>query len=266
MGPVVELQALQAGETLAALGAVVGLQVLVGPQMTAQAAQQLEAFTAGRTLMRLPVGVSHLVDFQTLSIGEGLLALGAGHQLLLLVLQDVTVEALVRHKHLVAHFAVVALLPLVHLQMLRELTTLAETVPTEAALEGFRPRVRPVVRLPVPPQSEGLVTVEALVGLPAVVDLLVDDEAQQGRVVLTTLPTLVWFLALVDPPVSLQVGQLIETLLTFGAVDHLSAQVGGGRLLLCPEAEIRVVVCKRSRYKSVRKLIYDVRHHNLIQT
>lgn len=52
-----------------------------------------------------------------------------------------------------------------------------------------------MVGLPVPFQGKGLVTVRALVGLLAVMDLLVDDEAHQSRVGLPALPALVGILS-----------------------------------------------------------------------
>lgn len=97
---------------------MVVLQVLVGPLVAAQAAQQLEAFATGGAFMRLPVGVSDLVELQALRVAEGLVALQAGHQLLIPVRLPVEVEALVGDKHLVTDLAVVALLPLVKIQML----------------------------------------------------------------------------------------------------------------------------------------------------
>lgn len=143
----------------------------------------------------------------------------------------------------------VALLTLVHLQVLHEVVVSNETVPTEAALKRFGPRVCPMVRLPVPPQGEGLVAVEALVGLLAAVDLLVDDEAEQRGVGLPTLPALVGCLALVDPLMSLQVGQFVEAPLTLGAVDHLSACVGGELLPHWEVAKLGVIVCKTAKVK-----------------
>lgn len=128
--------------------------------------------------------------------------------------------------------------------MLGELVLLTEAVPAEPALEGFGPRMRPVVGLPVPLQGEGLVAVRALVGLLAVVDLLVDDEAHQGRVGLPALPALVGFLSSVGSPVSLQVRLLVETFLTLRAVDHLSARVGRVVLPRSLATELRVIVCR----------------------
>lgn len=46
MGAVVQLQALQAGETLSALGAAVVLLVLMGYLVGAEAGKKLEAFAA----------------------------------------------------------------------------------------------------------------------------------------------------------------------------------------------------------------------------
>lgn len=182
----------------------------------------------------------YLVDLQALRVGEDLLALAAGQQLLVPVRAAVEVEALVGDEHLVADLAVVALLALVGRQVLRELVALAEPVPAEPALEGLGAGVRPVVGLPVALQGEGLVAVGAAVRLGAVVDLLVDDEAQQGRVRLAAAPALVGLLAPVDPQVGLQVGRLVEALLALGAVRHLPA--GVGRVLPGP-AQLRVIVC-----------------------
>lgn len=103
--------------------------------------------------------------------------------------------------------------------------------------------MHPVVSLPVPLQGEGLVAVGALVGLLAIVDLLVDDEAHQSRVGLAALPALVGFLPLVGSPVSLQVRLLVETFLTFRAVNHLSAHVQGAALPRSVGAELRMVPC-----------------------
>lgn len=103
--------------------------------------------------------------------------------------------------------------------------------------------MHPVVSLPVPLQGKSLVAVGALVGLFAIVDLLVDDEAHQSRVGLATLPALVGFLPLVGSPVSVQVRLLVETLLTLRAVNHLSAHVQGAALPLSVGAELRMVPC-----------------------
>lgn len=207
--------------------------------------------------MRLPVGVSHLVQLQTLRVAECLHALGAWQQLLVLVGLAVEVEALVGDEHLVADFAVVALLAFVQLQVLGELVLLVEAVSTEPALEGFSPGVSPVVGLPVSLQGEGLVAVGAAVGLLAVMDLLVDDEAHQGWVGLPALPALVGFQSSVDPQVSLQVRPLIEALLTLRAVDHFPARVGRPQ----PRSlgsELRVIGCWRGKVEGQRsKRLFD---------
>ena len=220
---VVQFQTLQGGETFATLDAVVGPEVLMGPLVAVQAALQLEAFSTRGAFMWFPFGVSHLMELQTLRVAECLHALGAGQQLLVVVRFAVEVEALVGDEHLVTDFAAITLLPLVHLQVLGELLPLVEAVPTEPAFEGFGPRVCPVVGLPVPLQSEGLVTVRALVRFLAIVDVLMDDQAHQGRVGFPTLPALIGFQSSVDPQVGLQVRLLIEAFGTLGAVDHLPA-------------------------------------------
>lgn len=103
--------------------------------------------------------------------------------------------------------------------------------------------MHPVVSLPVPFQGEGLVAVGALVGLLAIVDLLVDNQAHQSRVCLAAPPALVGFLSLVGSPVSLQVRRLVETSLTLRAVKHLSAHVQGAALSGSEGAELRMVPC-----------------------
>lgn len=227
VGAVVQLQPLQAGEALAALGAAVLLQVGVAPLVAAQARQQLEGFATAAALVGLPGGVGHLVQLQALGAAEGLAALVTGVQLLLLVGPAVEIEALVGDEPLVADLAVVAFLPLVDLEMPVQLLLACEAVPAEPALEGLGPRVRPVVRLEVPLQGKGLFTIRAPILVLAVVDLLVEDEAHQGRVELATPPALVGPLAPVAPPVGLQVRRLVEPSVTLGAVEHLSACVGG---------------------------------------
>lgn len=244
VGAVVQFQTLEAGEVLATFGAVVGLQVLVHPHVAVESALQLEAFPTGVTFVRLPVGVRGLVKLQTLWVAEGLQALGTGQQLPALVCLAVEVEALIGDKHLVAHFAVVALFTFVQVQVLMELPLQVEAITTEPALEGFGPRVGPVVGLPVSLQSKGLVAVGALVGVVSVVDLLVDDQAHYTGVDLPTLPALIGFESIMAPLVSLQVGLLVETFSTQGAVEHLSACVG--QTLRCPSL---TVICWRSKVR-----------------
>lgn len=101
-----------------------------------------------------------------------------------------------------------------------------------------------MVGLPVPFQGKGLVAVRALVGLLAVVDLLVDDQAHQGWVGLPALPALVGFLSSVGSPVSLQVRLLVETFLTLRAVDHLSARICRMALLWPVVTKLRVITCR----------------------
>lgn len=93
---VVQLQALQAGEALPALVAVVLPEPLglVRALVAVQRPLQLEALPAGGALVRLAVGVRDLVQLQALGVAEGLAALGAGQQLLALVRLTVEVEAL----------------------------------------------------------------------------------------------------------------------------------------------------------------------------
>lgn len=144
---IVQLQPLQAGEALATLGAVVLLEVLVGPLVAPQARQQLEGFAAAGARVRLPVGVGGLVQLQTLGAAEGLTALETGVQLLLLVCLAVEIKALVGDEHFVADFAVVAFLAFVYLEMMGQLLLACKAIPAEPALEGFGPRVHPVMRL-----------------------------------------------------------------------------------------------------------------------
>lgn len=238
VGAVVQLQALQAGEALAALGAVVVPQVLVGPPVDPHAAQQLEAFATSGALMRLPVGMGHLVEFQALGVPEGLLTPGAGQRLALPVRPAMEVEALVGDKPLVADPATVALLPLVRLQVLAQLRLLAKPVATEPAPERLCARVRAVVRLPVPLQGKGLVAVGTVVGLPALMDLLMDHQAHEGWVALPAPPALVEFPPPVGPQVSLQVSTLVETPVALWAVNHLPARARRTALL-----QLRIIIC-----------------------
>lgn len=203
VGAVVQLQALQAGETLSALVAVILLQVLMRPLMAAKAAQQLEAFPTGVADVGLPVGVGGLVNLQALGVAERLGAVAAWKQFGALVRLAVEVETLVRHKHLTAGGAAVALFPLMLLEVHCKVLLEVKAVPTKPALEGFSPRVRAVVGLPVPLQGEGPVTVGAAVRLAALVDLLVDHQTNQGGVGLPAVPTLIGLLSLVDVQMSL---------------------------------------------------------------
>lgn len=105
--------------------------------------------------------------------------------------------------------------------------------------------MHPVVRLQVPLQGKRLFTVRAAVLVPAVVDLLVDDEAHQGGVQLATLPALVGLLPLVAPLVGLQVSLLVEASVALGAVDHLPAGVGGAAVDGPAGPDLRMVLCGR---------------------
>lgn len=177
--------------------------------------------------MWLCVGVGHLVHLQALGVAEALGAFRAWQRFWVLVGITVEVEALVGYKHFITDCAVVALLLLVHLQVLAELLLLNESIPTEPALEGFCASVSLVVGLPVPFKCKCLVAVVAVVWLTAVVDLLVQHQAHQVRVGLSTAPAFVGFLSLVGSQVGLQMGLLVEPLVTLRTVCHLSATVGG---------------------------------------
>lgn len=76
-------------------------------------------------------------------------------------------------------------------------------------------------------------------------DLLVDDEAHQSWVQLATFPALVGLLALVASLVGLQVILLVETSVTLGAVDHLSACVCGAAEHGPVGPDVRMVLCRR---------------------
>lgn len=243
VGAVVQLQALQAGEALATLAAAVLLEGGVAPLVAAQARQQLEGLAAQAAFVGLAAGVGGLVQLQALGVAEALAARHARVRLPLLVRLAVEVEALVGNEHFVAGAAAVAFLPFVHLEMLVQLLLTGEAVPAEPALEGFGPRVHAVMRLQVPLQGKGLVTIRAPVLVLAVVDLLVEDEAHQSWVQLATFPALVGRLALVAPLVGLQVRLLVETSVTLGAVDHLSAGAGGAAVHGPAGADLRVGLC-----------------------
>lgn len=72
MCTVVQLQTLEAGETLSALSAAVVLLVLVGYLVRAEAGKKLEAFAARRALVWRFARMRNLVDFQALCGSEGL--------------------------------------------------------------------------------------------------------------------------------------------------------------------------------------------------
>lgn len=147
MRAIVQLQPLEAGKALSTLRTVVLLQVLVGPLVAAQAGQELESFATDGALIWLPVGVSDLVELQTLGVAEGLTALETRVPLAVLVCFAVEIKALVGNEHLVTDFAAVAFLPSVYLQMIVQLLLDTKTIPAEPTFEGFGPRMHPVVRL-----------------------------------------------------------------------------------------------------------------------
>lgn len=121
--------------------------------------------------------------------------------------------------------------------------------------------MRPVVGLPVPLQGKGLVTVRALVGLLAVMDLLVDDEAHQSRVGLPTLPALVGFLSSVGSLVSLQVRSLVETFLALRAVDHLSAHIRRAAMPWSLGTELRMILCREGEVRGQVKGPVEVKQY-----
>lgn len=188
-----------------------------------------------------------LVQLQALGVAEALAAGEAGVHRPLLVGLAVEVEALVGNEHLVADGAAVALLPLVDEEVAVQLLLAGEAVPAEPACEGLGPRVHAVVRPQVPLQGKRLFAVRAAVLVPALVDLLVEDEAHQGGVELPAPPALVGLLALVAPLVGLQVGLLVEAAAAVGAVDHLPARVGGAAVDGPAGGDLRVVLCGGDR-------------------